>query len=140
MIWLMDFHLLCPTVNYNHNSLCNSNCLRLASGSPLTLTPVSFWHPPIPQLVFECFLAVYYKMSQAHLVNSLSYTGISHLTLDHFSGGWYLETIWYNSVFQHEVSVDKARIIFFKNIGVHIVSDSNFIGFLKIFSLTLNIF
>lgn len=75
----MYFHLLCFTVNYSHNSLCNSNCPRLASGSSLILAPVSFWHPLIPQLVFECYLAVYHKMCQVHLVNSLSYTRISHL-------------------------------------------------------------
>lgn len=133
----MYFHLLCFTVNYSHNSLCNSNCPRLASGGSLILAPVSSWHPLIPQLVFECFLAVYHKMCQVHLVNSLSYTRISHLSLIHFSGGWYLETIWYNSMFQHEVSVDKARIMFLKNTGVHTVSDSNFKlqGFKKYFLL-----
>lgn len=125
-IWRMDLHLLCFIVNYIHNSLCCSSCPKLASGKLLILAPASFWQPPPPATDFWVLPGSLYKFYKFHFLNSLAHIGIGHVSLVHFRRGWYLETIWYNSMFQDEVSVDNTRHYIFKKIWRHLVSDSNF--------------
>ena len=59
-------------------------------------------------------------MSQNHLVNSLSH-------VVQFSAGRHLETTWYNSVLQEEVSGDKGGTIALKTFEFILFFDSNFI-------------